>query len=351
MRSALRGRHRPSGCTSTHGRCSPAHHAKVCRRRGPRRATSEVDSREAPRQSATVLRAGRSGGAQPAPRDAAVRGLAADGHPERVFERLAANARERSGDAVRFRSSSNPNGGFVPRAGSRNIDFSLPSHVDRTIDDMGPGRWTDCGPDGRHGRPRQRPGRPRSPGCPRGSPGPRRAGARSGWRGRSSRCAARSPSCRPADHRRPGAAGGVRLGNGVGLADLGLRAAGRRLRRHAAPARENLGPIALAPGRRAALLEDRPAVRPLRPAVRTGDAVDGRREPGHPVTENAGDRGARAGAAGHRWCGRMGRRRGDVHRRAARRRDRRPGGAAGAPLAAAPPAPVGHAPAGWPCRS
>ena len=66
----------------------------------------------------------------------AARGLAADVRLERVFERLVADARERLAIFGPVQIVANPNGGFVARAGSREIDYSLPSQVDRTIDEM-----------------------------------------------------------------------------------------------------------------------------------------------------------------------------------------------------------------------
>jgi len=67
----------------------------------------------------------------------AVSGLV--GHPrlERLFERLADDARERLAPAASpfvVEIAAAPEGGFVARAGSREIDYSLPTHVDRYLD-------------------------------------------------------------------------------------------------------------------------------------------------------------------------------------------------------------------------
>jgi vacuolar-type H+-ATPase subunit E/Vma4 len=64
----------------------------------------------------------------------AVSHLVGDPRLERLLERLAADARERlaSADAVQIEAA--PGGGFVARAGHREIDCSLHGHVDRFLD-------------------------------------------------------------------------------------------------------------------------------------------------------------------------------------------------------------------------
>jgi vacuolar-type H+-ATPase subunit E/Vma4 len=64
----------------------------------------------------------------------AVGQLAGDPRLERLFERLAADARERLAFAGPVRLEAAAEGGFVARAGSREIDCSLPRHVERCLD-------------------------------------------------------------------------------------------------------------------------------------------------------------------------------------------------------------------------
>lgn len=111
-------------------RCAAAERLAGLEERG-RLAEARAEARE------TVLRAQRSVLREArAAVHAAARGLAADVRLERVFERLAADARERLAICGPVQIVANPNGGFVARAGSREIDYSLPSQVDRTIDEM-----------------------------------------------------------------------------------------------------------------------------------------------------------------------------------------------------------------------
>ena len=85
----------------------------------------------------TVLRAQRSVLREArAAAHAAARGLVADVRLERVFERLAADARERLAIRGAVQIVADPDGGFVARAGSREIDYSLRSQVDRIVDEM-----------------------------------------------------------------------------------------------------------------------------------------------------------------------------------------------------------------------
>jgi vacuolar-type H+-ATPase subunit E/Vma4 len=62
---------------------------------------------------------------------AAVRDLAGDPRLERLFERLAADARERLAAAGSVQFVEAADGGFVARAGSREIDYSWRAQVDR----------------------------------------------------------------------------------------------------------------------------------------------------------------------------------------------------------------------------
>jgi vacuolar-type H+-ATPase subunit E/Vma4 len=96
-----------------------------------RQAEARAEARE------TVLRAQRFVLCEVrAAAHAAARNLAGDARLERVFERLAADARERLAMCGAVQIAADPDGGFVARAGSREIDYSLPSQVDRIIDGM-----------------------------------------------------------------------------------------------------------------------------------------------------------------------------------------------------------------------
>ena len=61
-----------------------------------------------------------------------------DGEPrlERLLERLAADARARLAAAGTVRVIATTDGGFVARAGTREIDYSLRAQVDRIVDAM-----------------------------------------------------------------------------------------------------------------------------------------------------------------------------------------------------------------------
>jgi hypothetical protein len=67
---------------------------------------------------------------------AVVRELVGDPRLDRRLERLAADARERLADAGPVELTQTPDGGFVARAGSREIDCSLRAQVDRCLDAM-----------------------------------------------------------------------------------------------------------------------------------------------------------------------------------------------------------------------
>jgi vacuolar-type H+-ATPase subunit E/Vma4 len=65
---------------------------------------------------------------------AAIHRLAGDPRLERLLERLADDARERLAPAGRVELAAVPEGGFVARAASRQIDYSLSSQLDRWLD-------------------------------------------------------------------------------------------------------------------------------------------------------------------------------------------------------------------------
>jgi len=66
----------------------------------------------------------------------AVRDLVGDPGLERLLGRLAADARERLAAAGAVQVRATPDGGFVARAGTREIDYSLRAQVDRIVDAM-----------------------------------------------------------------------------------------------------------------------------------------------------------------------------------------------------------------------
>jgi vacuolar-type H+-ATPase subunit E/Vma4 len=66
----------------------------------------------------------------------AVRDLAGDPRLERLLHRLAADARERLAMAGPVQIVASIDGGFVARAATREIDYSLRAQVDRIIDAM-----------------------------------------------------------------------------------------------------------------------------------------------------------------------------------------------------------------------
>jgi vacuolar-type H+-ATPase subunit E/Vma4 len=63
----------------------------------------------------------------------AVRLLVDDPRYERLLERLAADARERLAPVGPVQITALPEGGFVARAGSREIDYSLDAQLDRCL--------------------------------------------------------------------------------------------------------------------------------------------------------------------------------------------------------------------------
>ena len=67
---------------------------------------------------------------------AAVSELAGDPRLSRLLERLAADARERLAPAGPVELTDAPDGGFVARAGNREIDCSLGALLDRVLDSM-----------------------------------------------------------------------------------------------------------------------------------------------------------------------------------------------------------------------
>ena len=67
---------------------------------------------------------------------AAARELGGDPRLSRLFERLAADARDRLAGAGPVRIVADPDGGFVAHAGSCEIDYSLRAQVDRVVDAM-----------------------------------------------------------------------------------------------------------------------------------------------------------------------------------------------------------------------
>jgi vacuolar-type H+-ATPase subunit E/Vma4 len=66
----------------------------------------------------------------------AVRDLVGDPRLERLLDRLAADARERLATAGPVQLVATTDGGFVARAGTREIDYSLRAQVDRVVDAM-----------------------------------------------------------------------------------------------------------------------------------------------------------------------------------------------------------------------
>jgi hypothetical protein len=67
---------------------------------------------------------------------AAARGLAGDARLERLLERLADDARQRLAPAGAVQAIAASDGGFVARAGSREIDYSIGAQVDRILEGM-----------------------------------------------------------------------------------------------------------------------------------------------------------------------------------------------------------------------
>ena len=89
------------------------------------------------RARGTVLRAQQSALSEArASAHATVRELAGDPRLRRLLDRLAADARRRLAPAGPVEVTETPDGGFVARAGTREIDCSLTAQVDRFLDAM-----------------------------------------------------------------------------------------------------------------------------------------------------------------------------------------------------------------------
>jgi V/A-type H+/Na+-transporting ATPase subunit E len=85
----------------------------------------------------TVLRAQRSVlGEARADAHRAVRDLVGDPRLERLLRRLATDAHERLATPGPVEIVAAPDGGFLARAGTREIDYSLRAQVDRIVDAM-----------------------------------------------------------------------------------------------------------------------------------------------------------------------------------------------------------------------
>jgi vacuolar-type H+-ATPase subunit E/Vma4 len=85
----------------------------------------------------TVLRAQRSALTEArAAAHAMVRDVVGDPRLGQLLERLAADARERLAPAGPVQIAPAPDGGFVARSGTREIDCSLKAQVDRVLDAM-----------------------------------------------------------------------------------------------------------------------------------------------------------------------------------------------------------------------
>jgi len=89
------------------------------------------------RARGTVLRAQQSALTEArASAHAMVRDLVGDPRLNQLLERLADDARERLASAGPVELSESPDGGFVARAGTREIDCSLEAQVDRVLEAM-----------------------------------------------------------------------------------------------------------------------------------------------------------------------------------------------------------------------
>lgn len=114
--------------------------ALIRRRCAPAERLAELEERERMAEvraqaRGTVLRARQSVLSDVrAAAHAAVRDMVGDPRLERLLERLLADARERLASAGPVEIVPIPEGGFVARAGSREIDYSLRAHVDRWLD-------------------------------------------------------------------------------------------------------------------------------------------------------------------------------------------------------------------------
>jgi vacuolar-type H+-ATPase subunit E/Vma4 len=116
--------------------------ALIARRRSDAEQLAELEQRDRLAEAraearGTVLRAQRAVLHDVrAAAHAAARELAGDQRLSRLFERLAADARDRIAGPVPVQIVEDPDGGFVARAGSREVDYSLRAQVDRVVDAM-----------------------------------------------------------------------------------------------------------------------------------------------------------------------------------------------------------------------
>ena len=117
--------------------------ALLAERRAAAEALADLEERERLAQArsdarTTVLRAQRAvlNDATAAVRAAAVQ-LIHDPRYERLNEALAAEARKRLAGSGSVQIVTAPNGGFVARAGSRELDYSLSAQVERHLDALG----------------------------------------------------------------------------------------------------------------------------------------------------------------------------------------------------------------------
>ena len=117
--------------------------ALLAERRAAAEALADLEERERLAQArgdarTTVLRAQRAAlNDATAAVHAAALALIHDPRYERRNEALAAEARKRLAGSGSVRIVTAPNGGFVARAGSRELDYSLSAQVDRHLDALG----------------------------------------------------------------------------------------------------------------------------------------------------------------------------------------------------------------------
>lgn len=116
--------------------------ALITRRCAAAERLAQIDARDRlaaarAQARATVLRAQRSVLIEArAAAHRAVRDLVGDPRLERLLARLAADAHERLATAGPVEIVATPDGGFVARAGTREIDYSLRAQVDLIVDSM-----------------------------------------------------------------------------------------------------------------------------------------------------------------------------------------------------------------------
>jgi hypothetical protein len=104
----------------------------VCRRGAPGAARRARAAGGGPGERARNRAAGAARGAA----HRAVRDLAGDPRLEWLLQRLATDARKRLATAGPVQIFATTDGGFVARAGTREIDYSLRAQVDRIVDAM-----------------------------------------------------------------------------------------------------------------------------------------------------------------------------------------------------------------------